>query len=127
MEPRPKEPKAYGKAGKCPKHKRTDLVKDDHECCGCCCSGCDPEYRCPKCLELWQKKDRAWLATWCNMVYHDPFGQLDPKNPTPSMQGRFSQFKHGGKRLRKGSWAKIDPKTGLLKYSRKPTEFLVVA
>ena len=125
----PKEPRVYKKAGKCPIHKTTKLVKDDHECCGCCCSGCEPEYTCHKCEALYNKKYAAWFRKFGHMVCRGD--GMVVKNGKVLIQGHnfvYFQFYHGGKPLKIGSWAKLDENGYLKKTNARYSEkFLVVS
>ena len=119
---KPKEPRRYTgwsyEDRKCPKHK-VKLVKDDHECCGCCCSGCDPEWTCPECEELYDLAYRAWFKSWGHYVaFGDHLLVRDGK--LLSMSGVSVQlFLHGGKPLKAGQWCKVGD-DGYLKLARKP-------
>ncbi len=115
---RPKMFAVYSKAGFCPKHKSTRLWKVEHECCDCCCDGCDPEYTCPRCEALYDKKVVAWLRKFCHMVaVGDCLLVKDGK--LQAMNGVvFQQYLHGGNPLKIGSWCKIGA-DGYLKRSTK--------
>lgn len=123
----PKKPTVYHKAGKCRIHKTTKLVKDDHECCGCCCSGCEPDYTCPKCEALYDKKHQIWFNKWGHIVAVDEFMVVENgKIKFPSPNVRLHQFYHGGTPVKIGKFAKIDPKTGFVKLSRKKTDMFII-
>ncbi len=126
---KPKEARIYRKAGKCPIHKTTKLIKDDHECCGCCCSGCDPEYTCPKCEALHAKKYAIWFRKFGHMVCTGE--GMVVKNGKVHIPGRnltYFQFYHGGKPLKIGTWCKVGDDGYLKKTSANYCQkFLVVS
>ena len=120
---KPKEPRRYEgwsyKGRKCPKHK-IKLVKDDHVCCGCCCSGCDPEWSCLKCEELYHKAYARWFRKWGHIVaiaHH--LDVVRGKIRMISPDTRYMQLLHGGKPLKEGQWCKIG-EDGYIKLARRP-------
>lgn len=122
LKSKPKEPRTYEgwsyEGRKCPKHK-VKLVKDDHECCDCCCGGCDPTWECPKCQELYTKAYNRWFHKWGHIVAVAHY--LEVKNGVilrmpPDL--RYMQLLHGGKPLKRGQWCKIGS-GGYLKPSTK--------
>ncbi len=117
---KPKEPKVYHRPGKCPIHKTTKLKKDSHECCDCCCGGgCEPNYSCPKCEAIYNKKYAIWFRKFGHLV---AVGEgLEVKNGRLMKVGhglRYMQFYHGGKPLKIGTWCKVG-NDGFLKRSTK--------
>jgi len=120
----PKEPKIYSKAGYCTIHKKEKLEEDDHECCGCCCSGCEPEYTCPKCQDLHAIKHNAWfrkfghlIAVSEGLIYPSVVEKGIIKRPPSDLL--YMQYLHGGKPIKMGSWCKIG-NDGFLKKTNKP-------
>lgn len=119
----PKEPKTYYgwsyEGRKCPKHK-VKLVKEEHECCGCCCSGCEPKYTCPKCEKAYDAAYQKWHNKWGHVVAISSY--LNVKNGrimTMSPDLRYMQFLHGGKPLKIGQWCKLGD-DGFIKFSKEP-------
>lgn len=130
---KPKEPKNYSgwsyKGRKCPKHK-VALVKDDHECCGCCCSGCEPEWSCPKCKAAYDRAYAKWFRQFGHLVaVGQCLGVQDGKIVRYSPDIAYMQFLHGGKPIKIGSWCKVDGKSGHIVRTTKPwtTPMLVIS
>lgn len=130
---------------KCEIHKRTNLVRNDHICCNCCCGGCSQRelYDCPKCdyekrvarAREYKRKGVAWFL-------HTPFEEqpsFERVEDTEVLNGRI--VVRGGaivhmppgtvvslmpcrKRPRSVGFYRIDTKTGYLVRSREPTRFI---
>lgn len=120
---KPKEPRTYEgwsyKDRSCLRHKKTKLVKDDHECCGCCCSGCQPVFHCPKCQAAYETAYSKWVRKWGHLVaVGEHLFVRDGK--LLSMNGVvFQQLLHGGKPLKEGKWCKWGP-NGYIVRANKP-------
>ena len=118
----PKEPKIYRKAGKCPEHKIV-LMKGGHKCCECCCGGgCDPEYTCPKCQEIYKHEYAIWCRKFCHIVaISDSLPMVVEKGFIQRMPHDlvYMQFLHDGIPIKMGSWCKLG-RDGLLTKASKP-------
>lgn len=128
LKSKPKEIRIYRKAGKCPIHRSTKLVKDDHVCCDCCCGGgCDPEYTCPKCEEIYNEKYAKWFRKFGHIVAVGDDLQVKNRRLITMSGLRFYQFYNGGKTIKIGSWVKMDMKTGFIVASRRKSNMLVIS
>lgn len=120
---KPKEPKRYFgesyKSRKCPRHKIKLVLEKEGRSCECC-GDFEPEYRCPRCEELYDRAYQRWFRKWGHIVAVAEHLVVEKgKIRYMPRDLRYHQLLHGGKPLKIGQWCKIG-QDGYLKLSRKP-------